>query len=118
MLNIYENNLKVCNLRYLNELSNGNQEFIKEIIQIFLIEMPKEIQSIEKSIHEKDYEAIRQATHKLKSTIPFVGLDLTIQEEVYKMEDLAEKRTDLDEIRILFQEVKNICGMATAELNA
>jgi HPt (histidine-containing phosphotransfer) domain-containing protein len=107
---------KVYNLDYLHELSHGNEEFVKEMIRIFLAEMPEEIQNLENSIKEKNYTAIRHAAHKLKSTIPFVGLNFVIGKEVFEIEDLASKQLDLEKIELLFVKIKEMCNKAAEEL--
>ena len=66
---------KVTNLDYLEELSKGNVQFVKEMISTFLEENPKEMEALEKAIQSKDFESIRQRAHFLQSSIPFVGLD-------------------------------------------
>ena len=108
----------VCNLNYLKELSNGNAEFVNEMIRLFLAEIPGEIQNLEKGIEEKDYDSIKQSAHKMKSTIPFVGLNFIIGNEVFEIEDLANKKLDLEKIEFLFSGVKEMCTRATNELRA
>ncbi|MGZ3901030.1 MAG: Hpt domain-containing protein, partial [Bacteroidia bacterium] len=68
-------NKQITNLSYLLSLSKGDKGFIKNMINVFLEENPKEVNNLEQSINEKDFDKIKAAAHKLKSTIPFVGLD-------------------------------------------
>jgi HPt (histidine-containing phosphotransfer) domain-containing protein len=109
---------KICNLNYLTELSHGNTAFVKEMIRIFLAEIPGEIQTLEKGIKENNYEDIQQAAHKLKSTIPFVGLNFIIEKELVEIEELATKRSEIEKIRLLFSQVKEMCAKASEELIA
>jgi len=69
---------KVSSLAYLTELSKGNAGFITEMLDIFLSENPVEIESLENAIAESDYEQIRSISHHMRSTMPFVGLDIHI----------------------------------------
>lgn len=107
---------RVSNLDYLTEMSNGNGEFIGEMIRIFLVEMPTEIGNLEDGIMQQDHETIKQAAHKLKSTVPFVGLDRIINTELSEIEQLASSYADIKSIEPLFKKVKMMCEKAAREL--
>ncbi|MBA3664171.1 MAG: Hpt domain-containing protein [Bacteroidetes bacterium] len=109
---------QTINLGYLIGLSRGDKGFVKNMINVFLEENPKEIEMLEASIREVDFDMIRASAHKLKSTIPFVGLDLKIGEVVNEIETLAAKGKDIESIKQLFSTVKKNSDMATEELVA
>jgi HPt (histidine-containing phosphotransfer) domain-containing protein len=71
------------------------------MIDTFLEENPKEIESLEKAIQSKDFEAIKQTAHLLQSSIPFVGLDKIIESEVYEIEEIAADKSVVKKIEIL-----------------
>lgn len=110
------NEARVTNLDYLTELSNGNTKFVEEMINIFLVEIPGEIKNLENSIRKKDYGLVQRISHKLKSTIPFVGLDKVIEGEVYEIEKLAKEHSNISKIEELFSKVKRACRKAVEEL--
>src|ERR1700752_4493122 len=83
---------KTINLDYLLELSKGNKPFVKEMIETFLEENPKEIASLEKAIRAQNFESIKQIAHLLLSSMPFVGLDKLIESELYEIEKIAGDR--------------------------
>ena len=108
----------VCNLDYLKELSNGNKDFVTKMIQLFLDEIPAEILNLEKDIENKDYESIKQVAHKMKSTLPFVGLHELAEQKLTEIEDLAKKQIDIQKIQSLFFDVKETCRLASEELTS
>src|SRR3954463_16818641 len=131
------NDNRVTNLDYLIKLSKGNEQFVKEMIRIFLEENPGEINTLEKAIREHDYSLINSAAHKLRSTVPFVGIDKVIADDISEIEQLAldksgnyltdepkkEKQgilpTDkqlIEKIEKLFSHIKRICRQACEEL--
>lgn len=110
------NSSKVVNIEYLKELSKGNTKFVDEMIRIFLVENPEEIKFLEKKIAEEDYDQIKATTHKLRSTLPYIGLDSLVEGEITQIEGLAAKKTGLDQIRVLFTKIKEMCDKACAEL--
>ncbi|HTA61914.1 MAG TPA: Hpt domain-containing protein [Bacteroidia bacterium] len=108
---------KVTNLAYLNEISKGDADFIKEMIGIFLSETPDEINQLEKAIAETNFAKIRAISHHMKSTIPFVGLDLVIGNDLIQIEDSALNQKDIEIIKASFTKVKVAFHQAHQELN-
>lgn len=107
---------KVTNLDYLNELAKGDTAFIEEMISIFLEENPEEIKTLEAAIQESHFENIKSISHHMKSTIPFVGIDLLIGKDLLEIEKLASEKTGLDRIKISFENIKIVCEKAHNEL--
>lgn len=108
---------KITNLDYLTQLSKGNKLFVKEMIDIFLLENPAELEALKKNIEERKYDVIKATAHKLKSTFPFVGLDKIIEKDVEELESLAAARADIHEIEKRFLTIKTMCEKACSELN-
>ncbi|HWY10113.1 MAG TPA: Hpt domain-containing protein [Bacteroidia bacterium] len=107
---------KIIDLSYLIEVSKGNKTFVKEMITLFLSENPEEIRSLETGIRNKDYGLIKATAHKLRSTIPFIGLDKVIEKEVVQIETLAADKSGIEEIEKLFTKIKEACQKACVEL--
>lgn len=126
---------KVTNLDYLKKLSKGNEQFVKEMIRIFLEENPGEIITLGKAIEQRDFDLINSAAHKLRSTVPFVGIDKMIAGDISEIEHLAQNKakplfensvketgiipTDkelINKISRLFSRIREICGKACDEL--
>lgn len=107
---------KIANIDYLRQLSKGNTRFVEEMIRIFLSENPEEIRVLEKAVREQDYELIKATTHKLRSTLPYIGLDRLVEQEVAEIERLAIERKNIGQIQQLFQRIKDICEKACLEL--
>jgi HPt (histidine-containing phosphotransfer) domain-containing protein len=108
--------LKVCNLDYLFELAKGDMEFVKEMLDVFLTDTPAELDNLSKCIAEENYPEIRQVAHKLRSTIPYVGLDELIGEEVQAIEEHAEKGSGIDDIKSGFLNVQKALQESFEEL--
>jgi HPt (histidine-containing phosphotransfer) domain-containing protein len=107
----------IVDLEYVTELSRGNKDFIREIITIFLDENPREIQILEKAVDDNDYDLVKSTAHKLKSTIPFLGLDKVVGQDVFEIENLASQRTNMSAIKEHLNKVKLACDKAYAELD-
>lgn len=67
------------NLLFLKEFSEGNKDFEKEIIELFLNQVPNDIQTLNEKFKIDDRYAIKTIAHKLKSSMSIVGLSLVEQ---------------------------------------
>jgi HPt (histidine-containing phosphotransfer) domain-containing protein len=128
----------ITDLSYLVELSKGNTQFVKDMVKIFLDENPGEIGMLEKGIREKDFNLINASAHKLRSTVPFIGIDQYIDKEITEIEKLAVNKSDsvlpreqsdpsvpvstdkatMQKIEELFVKIKEVCIQACDELSA
>ena len=105
----------IINHDHLKTLSRGNAKFIKEIIDIFLEQNPIEIDELETAINNKDFLTIRTVSHKMKTSIGFIGIDQLLP-ELTKIEKLALNESELNSIQSIFSQVKVVCAQARFEL--
>jgi HPt (histidine-containing phosphotransfer) domain-containing protein len=108
----------VTDLTYLKDLAKGNEVFVKEMIGIFLTENPEEIKQLEKAIEEINFEKIKSISHHMKSTIPFVGIDKYVGNDLLQIEHLAAEKNEIESIQTYFAHVKLVCQQAFQELSA
>lgn len=106
----------LLDLTYLTQISNGNKEFIDEILDLFVVQIPDELSRIEKAIAKKDFKVIQSVSHKLKSSVPMAGLDEKLSPLLSEMEELGETRTGLAEIKKAFNIVKHACFQVIEEI--
>jgi signal transduction histidine kinase/CheY-like chemotaxis protein/HPt (histidine-containing phosphotransfer) domain-containing protein len=109
-----ENN-SIISEEHLNTLSRGNKTFIKEIIDIFLEQNPIELKELESAINSKDYTSIRSISHKMKTSVGFIGISQLLP-ELNKIENLASNEGNINTIQAIFSHVKSICYQASIEL--
>ncbi len=103
---------KVTNLQFLTSLAAGKMDFFNEMISLFLEECPKEVSQLRKSIEEQNLQMINAHAHAMKSTIPFVGLDIKLKPILEEI----EHSTDFTKINELFLIVESVCAKAIEEL--
>jgi HPt (histidine-containing phosphotransfer) domain-containing protein len=84
-------------LTYLKELSGGNEEFLKQIITIFLEDTPDMLNKIKDGISSGNLEQVRFYSHKLVSQLPMVGINdavddaRTIDREYKSLPDMPQR---------------------------
>ncbi len=103
------------NLSYLEGLAKGNRAFMKEILDEFAKQVPENLKDLKQSIKANAFGRIRNNIHKLKSSLPLVGLDHLTPLSI-EMEDLARKERGLDRIRENFDTIRKACEAALESL--
>ncbi len=113
----FSQNDKVIDAEHLYTLSRGNVSFIKDITSLFINQNPTEVSELEKAIFQKEYSAIRSISHKMKTSVGFMGIT-RLSVPLAKLEDLALNHGNIFEIETIFKEVKSVCDKAIKELTA
>ncbi|PZR22242.1 MAG: hypothetical protein DI539_05955 [Flavobacterium psychrophilum] len=93
---------KGIDLSYLLEMSCDDQNFVNEMIGLFVNKVPNEIDLLEQAVENKDYDTVRKVAHNMKSSLPIFKLDdllkdLTILEKQAidgSFDDLATEKLD------------------------
>jgi HPt (histidine-containing phosphotransfer) domain-containing protein len=92
-------------LSYLLNLSDGDLNFVKEIIEAFLQEIPLALQQLETHVKNQEWEASGKVVHKLKPNFAMLGMQKL--ETKAKQIDACLKETpiDPDQLGILFAQL-------------
>jgi HPt (histidine-containing phosphotransfer) domain-containing protein len=65
------------NLKYLEEVSAGDPNFKKELIEIFLRQVPEFVSNMKKFYAEKDWPNLAKEAHTAKSSALIFGMEET-----------------------------------------
>lgn len=105
----------IINLSFLRNISDNNEEFFSEFIELFLKNTPESIKDMQSAINTGDWEKLRQAAHKVKPSFNYVGLkDLNML--AAKIEDNAKQRKDMEMNREMLNQIREKCTQAYKEL--
>ena len=87
-LPVMVNNKTLIDLSYLDELTGGgaDNDFKKEMINLFIQKVPTDLFLLEKAIHEKEYTSIKRIAHDMKSSLSMFRLEKGVKylEEIEK----------------------------------
>ena len=81
---------KTMNLNYLEEVSAGDPNFKKELIEIFLRQVPEFVSNIKKFYAEEDWQNLAKEAHTAKSSVLIFGMEET-GSDLKKIQILAEE---------------------------
>lgn len=65
------------NLNYLTQISNGDVDFEKDIINTFLKNVPQDMQRLAEAIKDKNGEKTHYYSHKMKPSFQLLQLSCT-----------------------------------------
>lgn len=109
--------LVVCNLAYLEEMGDGDKEFIFSMINTFLKQAPVEISELKKVVKGKNSSEIKFVAHKLKSIVSMVGA-ADLRANLEQIEKLAALQDGIPEIRRLLRKVTEQGETAIEEMKS
>lgn len=110
------NMYKVINLDYLNDIADGDKDFIREILGIFVDQMPAEEIKLREALAAQDWQQVRNIAHKVKSSTGNLGIKKAY-DNFAEIEDLAQKKVNLEKIPRLVNETLDLCRLAMAEVD-
>jgi signal transduction histidine kinase/DNA-binding response OmpR family regulator len=108
---------EMLNLQYLQELSKGNKEFEKSMLELFLHQVPNELEALQDAFNNSNYTKVTQIAHNLKTSVSFMGLSEKLDSSLDYIENNAgvEKENTFVQERIMM--VKRICLKVPREIN-
>jgi HPt (histidine-containing phosphotransfer) domain-containing protein len=69
------NKQRVTNLSYLKELAGGEEAVIKELIELFLEQIPEFREELRDHLYHQRWEELGKLAHKAKSSVMIFGLN-------------------------------------------
>lgn len=106
---------KVCNMDYLVNVTRGNKKIINNIVAVFFKETKKEMVDLNGAIEKRNYTAISNIAHKIKSAFSILGI--SVLEPVFKeMEQLSCSTSSIGNIELLNRRVHFVFTQAKEEM--
>jgi hypothetical protein len=108
---------KLYSLEFVQEMSGGNEEFTKQLIELFIESVPESIEKINKFYENEEYEKLGKEAHKLKSTIQTVQIPSFI-DKIKEMEHIGKSGEELDKLPGLMKEFNDIMPKAVEQIKS
>jgi HPt (histidine-containing phosphotransfer) domain-containing protein len=108
--------MELCNLDYVKSISPKNPKFVREMIKIFLKQMPVSVKAMNQCFAESDWEGLQNYAHKIKSQIDCMGIPAEYRDAAKKIEEYAKTQEHLDLIPDLLLKIEKASKQACKEL--
>ncbi len=103
------------NLSELYELGNGDHDFVKQMIDIFIETSRESVAIMLASVSQGDYDPIPMQAHKLAAPCRHLGL-YSIVEKLKILEEAPQRKLSPEETDTLVKAVNTELSLVTAEL--
>lgn len=105
----------IYSLDKINELADGDNEFIQSVVSVFLEEVPLDLEELEVAINQKNYPSIYQLAHKIKPNVDLLGMEQT-RAAAFEIEALGKQGNTGAEIDKIFPILKKDIYQVVSEL--
>ncbi|WP_396590353.1 Hpt domain-containing protein [Allomuricauda sp. R78024] len=105
----------IYNLDKINEMAEGDHDFITSVISVFLEEVPIDLEALEKAIAERDFENVYKLAHKIKPNVDLLGMEQT-RATALEIETLGKSDANMQEIESKFPLLKKDVHQVVSEL--
>lgn len=91
-------NYQYIKLAYFEDNFAGDNEFIQEILQIFLEDIPIKMKSLTEQVRNNDWPAAAETAHSIKASVKMMGLD-SLYDDIVSIEHAAKNDPSQAEIQ-------------------
>lgn len=102
------------NLESVREMAGGDEDFLKEVVQTFLEEIPPDLRAMNEAMSENNPGLSYQYAHKMKPNLQMFGLDLLPQIKI--IEEWTKSSKSKANVDIAAAEITEKVRKATEEL--
>jgi HPt (histidine-containing phosphotransfer) domain-containing protein len=94
-------------LSYLQDVANGSNEFMIEMIQLFLDQTPAYFEQLDQLINDLNWPDVAEISHKIKPSLTFMGIE-TARDSMAEIEQNARNLKNLETIQPAFKLLKEM----------
>ncbi len=103
------------NFEYLESMTGKDADMMNQMIEMLIDEIPTEIVKMQESVASKDWEEVFQISHKLKTTLAFIGNnDITSLNKT--IEHCSRYQIDINEIPPMVEQLFELSEPIMKEL--
>lgn len=87
----------IINLSYLEEITGGDKAMILEMLDLFIRDIPGQVQKIHEFHNSSDLVAVGKEAHRLKPTLQYIGLT-GMFEDIKAVEQIVKTNSNVDKL--------------------
>jgi hypothetical protein len=109
-------NTKCIDLAYLTHRTKSNPVLMMEMISLYLEQTLPLIDSMKKSLRDKDWSSLYTSAHKISPSFSIMGISVDFENMAKKVQDYANTQVKSDDIPDFMSQLERICVQACGEL--
>lgn len=107
---------RCTDMNYLNQRTKSNPKLMMEMIFLYLEQTPLLINTMKKSLSEKDWNLLYSSAHKMIPSFSIMGISVDFENMARKIQDYANTQQQADGISEMVDKLEFICNQACREL--
>lgn len=108
--------IKCIDLAYLIKRTKNNSGLIMEMIAAYLEQTPLLVIAMKQSLHDKDWESLHAAVHKMIPSFSIMGIHANFENIAKQVQEYARLQQELVIVQDLVSQLEQICDKACIEL--
>lgn len=104
-------------LSLVEEMAKGNEEFVRQLIEIFTSTVPATVDELKAALHNKNSQQIGAIAHKLKPTIDTL-LIRSLQADIRTLEQQGKNNENCEQLQPLVHKVSDTLLEVVAQLES
>jgi len=105
----------IYSLDKINEMADGDQDFINSVVTVFLEEVPQDLEGLEQALLDKNHERVYQLAHKIKPNVDLLGMEQT-RAAALEIETMGKNSASIADIEKVFPALKTDIVQVMSEL--
>jgi len=103
------------NLAKVYAISEDDQEFVLQIVSLFITEVPSDLVNVKDGIQEKEYKKAYASAHKIKPTLDLLGMTVAFEEIIF-IEEWTKREGKRKEIKDTYKSLESRIEKAIKEI--
>ncbi|WP_207422701.1 Hpt domain-containing protein [Desertivirga brevis] len=103
-------------MTYLSDIAGGSEEFMIEMIDIFIEQTPLYFDQLSEAVANQDWKSVGDVAHKIKPTLAFMGIE-EAKDIMADIERKARTEDNVSEIPGMFADINARCEDLYDNLN-
>lgn len=108
---------KIVNLDYIEEIAAGDRDFIREIIDTFILQIPMFTENMKNYLHNGQFDLLAREAHTAKSSVIVFGLD-HLAGRLKEFQLLVLNQDEIERYPDFIREFEETCLQAVKEMDA
>ena len=108
--------VRCIDLDYLFRRTKSNPDLIMQMIALYLEQTPPLILEMKQSLHEKNWNSLYSAVHKMIPSFSIMGISTDFENMAKQVQEYASTQKQTDGIPALVSKIENVCVQACIEL--
>ncbi len=96
-------------LEYLHSISGGDIDFVNDMLQTFVANVPKELLKIRLLVEKKDWDSVGAESHRFASNLVFLELE-SLREVAIEIENISTAQRKTEKIPDLLKRLEEGCS--------